>query len=287
MLNNNMSRSLICAGFTLLVVTSGAYAQTSTPPATTSIPSTGAAPSDQPATPNINPTVPQTAVSQAPAALMKGVLIMDKAAQEQMVEKLHPNSLTGTFSSVTFPIGVKLRDAALSYFKLVFPDGFEVSEAAKSGVYSLSVRSDGFAYKYDQLSNLGMAITPRVSFGVTIELFDATGKSLMRKSYNRVDYANGAYVLTFHPKERVYATYEAGLKDAFGDANKDITAAILANNDPNASAKPNDNSATVSTTPTAASIVPTPVAPAAAQATPVSPAVPAIPEAPKADAPKN
>ena len=169
-------------------------------------------------------TTPAPAV--APASASKGVLVMDKSAQEQVIEKLHPTSFTGAMWSISFPIGIKIRDTAIEALKPTFGPGLIVSETPQAGSYALSLHNDDFSYKWDSMSSLGLAVTPRVTFTLTVELFDPNGKSLMKKAYVRKDFTNGSYIASFKPKEKVYGAFEAGLKDVFAEMTTDINTAM-------------------------------------------------------------
>lgn len=181
-----------------------------------------AAPVDaQVAAPAIAADAP-VALPLAPASASKGVIVMDRALQDQLVTKLHPNSFTGAATSLSFPIGVAIRDAALKTLAISFADGAEVAEAGKPEAYAIALRLDGFAYKYDSMSTLGFAITPRVTVKLTVDVTGPDGKALFRKAYSREDFTAGAYVATFKPKEKVIGSLEKALVAIFSDVQTDL-----------------------------------------------------------------
>lgn len=161
-------------------------------------------------------------LAPASASASKGVIVMDRALQDQLVTKLHPNSFTGAATSLSFPIGVAIRDAALKTLAVSFADGVEVAEAGKPEAYAIALRLDGFAYKYDSMSTLGFAITPRVTVKLTVDVTGPDGKALFRKAYSREDFTAGAYVATFKPKEKVIGSLEKALVAIFSDVQTDL-----------------------------------------------------------------
>jgi hypothetical protein len=213
-----MRNNLLLGGVAALVVGLPAYAQTAPEAAP------AAAPAEAPA------AAPAAAPAPAPSAAAgllagKGVIVMDKALQDQLIKKQHPDSFTGGATSLTFPIGVSIRDTALKTLGPSFADGAEVAEAAKPQAYGVVLRLDGFTYKYDSMSSLGFAITPRVTVTLTAEGLGPDGKSLFRKAYTRQDFTAGAYVASFKPKEKVLGSFQKALDEIFVEIQTDLTKA--------------------------------------------------------------
>jgi hypothetical protein len=223
-----MRNNLLLGGVAALVVGLPAYAQTA-PEAAPAAPAAQAAPAAEPAPAAAPAEAPAAAPAPAPAAAGllagKGVIVMDKALQDQLVKKQHPDSFTGGATSLTFPIGVSIRDTALKTLGPSFADGAEVAEAAKPQAYGVVLRLDGFTYKYDSMSSLGFAITPRVTVTLTAEGLGPDGKSLFRKAYTRQDFTAGAYVASFKPKEKVLGSFQKALDEIFVEIQTDLTKA--------------------------------------------------------------
>jgi hypothetical protein len=223
-----MRNNLLLGGVAALVVGLPAYAQTAPEAAPAAAPAAQAAPAAEPAPAAAPAEAPAAAPAPAPAAGLlagKGVIVMDKALQDQLVKKQHPDSFTGGATSLTFPIGVSIRDTALKALSPSFADGAEVAEAAKPQAYGVVLRLDGFTYKYDSMSSLGFAITPRVTVTLTAEGLGPDGKSLFRKAYTRQDFTAGAYVASFKPKEKVLGSFQKALDEIFVEIQTDLTKA--------------------------------------------------------------
>ena len=222
-----MRNNLLLGGVAALAVGLPAYAQTTPEAVPAAAPAAQTAPAAEPA-PAAAPADAPAAAPAAPAAGVlagKGVIVMDKALQDQLVKKQHPDSFTGGATSLTFPIGVSIRDTALKALSSSFADGAEVAEAAKPQAYGVVLRLDGFTYKYDSMSSLGFAITPRVTLTLTAEALGPDGKSLSRKAYTRQDFTAGAYVASFKPKEKVLGSFQKALDEIFVEIQTDLTKA--------------------------------------------------------------
>lgn len=226
-----MRNNLLLGGVAALVVGLPAHAQTA-PETAPAAPAAQAAPVAEPAPATAPVETPATApapVPTAPAAPAagvlagKGVIVMDKALQDQLIKKQRPDSFTGGATSLTFPIGVSIRDTALKTLSPSFADGAEVAEVAKPQAYGVVLRLDGFTYKYDSMSSLGFAITPRVTVTLTAEALGPDGKSLFRKAYTRQDFTAGAYVASFKPKEKVLGSLQKALDEIFVEIQADLT----------------------------------------------------------------
>lgn len=213
-----MRNRLLLGAVAAVVLGAQAHAQV----APEAAPIAQAAPVETPAAaPAVTADAP-VATPVAPVTASRGVIVMDRALQDQLVTKLHPNSFTGAATSLSFPIGAAIRDAALKTLAISFADGVEVAEAGKPEAYSIALRLDGFAYKYDSMSSLGFAITPRVTVKLMVDVTGPDGKALFRKAYSREDFTAGAYVATFKPKEKVIGSLEKALVAIFSDVQTDL-----------------------------------------------------------------
>lgn len=161
-----------------------------------------------------------SATTQAPIA-GKAVLVMDDTLLN-MTLKQHPASYTGALTTVTVPMGEKLRDDGVATLKARFSDGAE-QVAAQDGAYNIALRLDGFSYKYDSLSSFGMAVTPRVTITVTADITGPNGLTL-HKAYNRADLTAGHYVASFKPAQKVLNSLDKALAEIFNEMADDIAA---------------------------------------------------------------
>ncbi len=152
-----------------------------------------------------------------------GVIVMDADLRQKTITA-HPNSLTGAATTITLPIGQIISDVAEKVLSPVFSDGISSAPTPAPGAYDVVLRLDDFEYKYDQLSNLGFAITPKVSVSLTIEAIGPDGQRLFRKTYERKDYSSGTYVASLQPAERVNRSLHLALSEIFREAGDDVRA---------------------------------------------------------------
>ena len=153
----------------------------------------------------------------------KATLVIDTALLNTVLNQ-HPSSFTGALTSLTVPIGEKLRDKGIETLKARFSDGADTATSSQPGVYDITLTTSGFAYKYDQVSNAGMAITPRVTLTVTADVTSPAGATLLHKDYVRTDYPGATYMMSFHPGQKVLDALDKALGEIFTDMGNDIAA---------------------------------------------------------------
>ncbi|RAK59727.1 hypothetical protein DJ021_07880 [Phenylobacterium hankyongense] len=160
----------------------------------------------------------------APVVQGKAVIVMDAAARNGTVTA-HPTSLTGAATSITEPMGPIIAATGQKVFGAGFSGGAQVADQPQPDAYAVALRSDSFSFKYDQLSNLGFAITPKVSVGVTADVAAPGGKPLLHKSYTRTDITTGAYAASLNPPEKINQALHMALGEIWREVLDDIKAA--------------------------------------------------------------
>lgn len=160
----------------------------------------------------------------APVVQGKAVLVMEPSLQSRSVSA-HPDSLTGSATSLNVPIGGVIREVGRKVFANGFSGGADVAAESQPGAYDVVLRLDGFSYKYDQLSNLGFAITPKVTVALTSEATGPDGSLLFRKRYERADYATGAYLASLQPGEKINQSLHLALGEIFREMLDDVAKA--------------------------------------------------------------
>lgn len=117
-----------------------------------------------------------------------------------------PTSFTGGGTTLTLPLGEITRQIALKVFGAAFKDGadFKNQEGGVTG-YRLVVKPKvaNFTYAYNQLKNLGLAITPQVQLELHVTLHSSDGSVLLDKHYNSGLTEGTAYVVSGQPAEKV------------------------------------------------------------------------------------
>jgi hypothetical protein len=118
----------------------------------------------------------------------------------------NPTSFTGGGTRLTLPLGEITRQIALKVFGAAFKDGADFRNAAGDAAgYRLIVKPKvaRFTYAYNQLKNLGFAITPQVELDLHVTLVSPDGRTLLDKNYASGLAEGGTYVVSGQPAEEV------------------------------------------------------------------------------------
>lgn len=159
-----------------------------------------------------------------PVVKGKATLVMSSAMVNQTISA-HPTSFTGAATSINFPMGQIVRTAGEKILGAGFSNGVVTSESAASDTYGVSVDVSNFTYAYDQASNLGFAITPKVSLQMTADVRSPDGKALLHKTYSQNDVTPGKYAISGKPAEKINEGLHMALGQMFRDLLDDIAAA--------------------------------------------------------------
>jgi hypothetical protein len=157
----------------------------------------------------------------SPVVQGKATLVMPSAAANQTITA-HPTSFTGSATSITFPMGQIVRTVGEKVFGAGFSKGVATGETAAPDTYGVSVDVSNFSYAYDQASNLGFAITPKVSVQMTADVRSPDGKALLHKTYSKADVTPGKYAISGQPAEKINEGLHMALGQMFRDLLDDI-----------------------------------------------------------------
>lgn len=138
-----------------------------------------------------------------------------------------PTSFTGGGTTLTLPLGEITKQVALKVFGAAFKEGADFRSTADNTTgYRLIVRPkvNKFTYAYNQLKNLGFAITPTVEVELHVVLLSPEGKTLLDKTYASGPTEGASYVLSGQPQEKInqilHQTLFKHMTDAAQDAEK-------------------------------------------------------------------
>lgn len=157
-----------------------------------------------------------------------GAVLMQSDVRDSIVSS-GPTSYTGSATSLSAPVGLIVSEAAVAAFEDAGLSSIvSISENDASGNFDFIIEPQitSYSYKYDQLSNLGMAVTPKVSLSIRIRVSDADGNTLMNETYTRQDYHRGAYIASFEPHEKVNMTLHEAAFDIMIEAANDLAVLI-------------------------------------------------------------
>lgn len=161
------------------------------------------------------------AAARKPDASVPGkVLVVTSPADDAYVYTGKPTSFTGGATSITLPLGVIVREAALAAANDTFAGGATAAasaENAKGYSYVITPKLLGFSYEYNQLKNVGFAITPTAVVSLRITALDAAGKPVWSRELASGAVEGPAYMINTSPQEEISkvahrAVYETLMK---------------------------------------------------------------------------
>jgi hypothetical protein len=182
------------------------------------------------------------------------VLVLTSALDDIWIYSGHPSSLRGAETTLQVPIGEIAREAAVKAFGDLFRGGVDRSNFGAVGrlggleSYRVVVapRAVAFDYKYNELKNLGFAMTPQAGVQVHISLLDARGKPTWQRTYASGMEDGRTYwwwpLIAFDAAERVAEAAHRALLKVMRQAAADVKAVLDAPSPP-AAAPPEPGSA--------------------------------------------
>lgn len=136
------------------------------------------------------------------------ILVVMTKEEQNWVYSDHPTSFTGSASTLTIPLGDITKQIALEVFSRHFSAATLASELPGDSSYRLVVnpRIQHFEYAYNQLKNLGFAITPEIHIDLTVKLFDSAGDPIQEKTYSSGLRTGDSYMVSGSPHEKINET---------------------------------------------------------------------------------
>lgn len=156
-------------------------------------------------------------------------LIYTEAADDQYVFSGHPTSFTGSGTTLSIPLGLITKQIAIIVFGKIFREGADSANSIdKATNYTVVVtpKVTHFEYAYNQLKNLGFAITPETRLTLNVKLFDKNNKLIFEKSYDSSLASGETYVISGEPDEKVNQIVHKTLFDLMRQAAMDAAQVI-------------------------------------------------------------
>jgi hypothetical protein len=161
----------------------------------------------------------------APLVQGKATLVMSSAMANQSLSP-HPTSFTGSATTINIPMGQIVRGVGEKVLGAGFSKGVTTAPAAAPDTFAVSVEVANFSYAYDQASNLGFAITPKVSMRMTADVLSPSGKAVLHKTYSKADVTPGKYGISGQPAEKINEGLHMALGQMFRELLDDIATAL-------------------------------------------------------------
>jgi hypothetical protein len=157
------------------------------------------------------------------------VLVYTERADDNYVFSGNPTSFTGGATTLTVPLGQITREVAVYAFGRHFKDGADASNKLESlAGYRAIIRPRvlSFTYEYNQLQNLGFAITPGVTLEIETQLLDQSGKTIYAKKHASALAQGQAYMVSGTPGERINQLVHETLYKLMDEAARDVKRAL-------------------------------------------------------------
>lgn len=158
----------------------------------------------------------------------KSLVIME-ATDAQWTFSGNPTSFTGGGTTLTIPLGEITKQVALKVFGAAFIDGADFRDKRGDlAAYRIAVQPKvgQFTYAYNQLKNLGFAVTPQVTLQLNIVLYAPGGSKVLEKQFSSGTVDGDTYMLSGQPAEKVNQLLHQVLFKLMTDAAMEAKAAL-------------------------------------------------------------
>ena len=172
-----------------------------------------------------NPSYLEEATQDIKPTIEGKALIVTERKEDERLYSQKPSSLTGASNTLQGKFGEYLWKIAETVFDESFKEGAEHSyETETENGYRVIIKPEilNFDYKYNQLKNIGFAITPESSFGLYVEVFDGTGTQIFERKYESDYVSGGTYMMNFSPAEKVNKSVHRALVQLMIEVSKDL-----------------------------------------------------------------
>ncbi len=158
------------------------------------------------------------------------VLLVIPAEEENFVHTSNPSSFTGGATTLTIPIGFILKQVSQEILEDRFAGGTGfANEFVPDQGYAVALypRIKRFDYKYNQLKNLGFAITPQVEVDLQVQIMDEAGQPIFDELYESGRVSGDTYFVSGSPGEKVSQTLHRTLYDLLEKSFEDARPVVL------------------------------------------------------------
>ena len=141
-----------------------------------------------------------------------------------------PTTLTGSATTAAVPLGIIVREAARAAFADTFRGGAEVRntlDRARDFRVIIEPRPIQYSYQYNQLRNLGFAITPSVDLQIDVRVLDASGGALWQRSYKSGEVTGSTYLINLKPEQEINKVTHKAAYDLMVKAAADIAREVV------------------------------------------------------------
>ncbi len=179
---------------------------------------------------NYNPAhIPDTQISSTKKITGKALIYTEKE-DDAYIYTGSPTSLTGSGTTLSMELGNMTKQIARKVFSEYFTEGATTSNSYDSeNTYTLIVKPkvSSFTYEYNQLKNLGFAITPQLQMNLNVCLLKSDGTIYFEKDYASEIISGGSYMIALEsPGEKINRAAHITLHELMVKAAEETTEAI-------------------------------------------------------------
>ncbi len=152
-------------------------------------------------------------------------LVVTSIEDDNKIYSQKPSSFTGSANTIQLKLGNYIKNIAVEVLSQMFREGADHStEIPESSDYRIIIepKINSFDYKYNQLKNLGFAITPETQVVIDVTLFDSSGNLLLEKTYDSGLISTGTYVASLDPPEKINSNVHSAMYNLMLEATADI-----------------------------------------------------------------
>lgn len=164
-------------------------------------------------------------IEAVPQLLEGKALIYAAEADDRYVFSGNPTSFTGAATTLEISLGEITREISKRVFNRIFVEGAEYSNSMLNTAdyrVVVNLRTNQFSYAYNQLQNVGFAITPQVNVSIDLLLMDNEGVTLFRNTYESGTVDGDTYVMSGAPAERINRAAHEAITELVNRAATDI-----------------------------------------------------------------
>ena len=164
------------------------------------------------------------------------LMILTTSSEDQFVFQGHPDSLTGVAWNLKVPFGEITKKASGEIYGHLFQSGYEFGRTADTNRFAITIhpKIEDFAWRMNQLKNIGFAITPQVKMTLDIEMLSSNQSVLLQRQYESGWVDGNSYVLNLTPFDSVSLAIHKTIANLMVDSIRDLDAILR----PDASPQP-------------------------------------------------
>lgn len=145
------------------------------------------------------------------------------------IYKGKPTSFTGGGTTLSIGLGEITTRIAVSVFGNVFSEGAQhksTLDEADQFTIVVTPKMTSFSYAYNQIKNLGFAITPQVDMSLDVKVNNLQGATVLQKTYESGMVDGETYMMSGSPGEEVSKAVHKALTSLMNQAAIDTYAAM-------------------------------------------------------------